>query len=223
MQGKFTRKAMTILKVVDHIIEIYKPQDGMIVLMWRETINGFHGKQSEGLPLWDRDSKAVHEHWKIYGPGVIHELRGKYRLTVVTINSNIREHLKHAEKPHFLGKVRTDQWYRSCVSGPNRLTMGIALFPRDTSSDHPLVVEYLKKRSKSASTGFENAVVAVNTANDLENLTDDSRDEIKGNMRTVAERAIEDKYPLFPNRRVEGDKQPALNPPVENVDPDEEV
>lgn len=204
MIAKKTPKTITILKIVDHIIETYSPHRGPCLLMWRETMNSFNLKQSENFPAWTRDDRTVHEHWKRYGLGVVAELRHRYRMTIVKVNGHARKYLKHGGTPDRDDRCRTDAYYRSCLPSAANMVLGFVAFPRDTQQDHPLIVASLDRRGKTAATGLENAVIAVDTAADLGNLSGTARGEIREHVNGVVHRAIEEKLPLFPRKAIEG-------------------
>jgi hypothetical protein len=202
-QSPKTPKTVTILKIVDHIIEVYKPLKAPILLMWRETINGFNLSLSENSPVWSRDDGSVHEHWKRFGPGVVRELDHKYHLTVVKVSRSIRKRLDHGQTPDRDDKRRTDEWYRGCLPGPNAEVMGIVLFPKGQQEDHPLVFYDRDRREKMQANGFENSVKSTERAKDCGTLSDDAVNEIHGHVIPVVKRALEDKYPLFSKQQVE--------------------
>lgn len=197
-----TDKSTTVTAIVDHIIDTYRPQQAPCVLMWRELMNSFNRKGWAECPLWTRDDTACHEHWKKYGPAVVSVLKQQYRLTVVKVSGKIREVIKHGMPPDRGGK-RTDERYRACLPHATEMVRGIVVFPRNSQQDHPLIVASLDRRGRAAATGLENAVTAVDTANDLGVLSDSSREEIRGHVGTVARRAIEEKMPLFPRKAIE--------------------
>lgn len=198
MTAKKTPKAITILKIVDHIIETYSPHRGPCLLMWRETMNSFNLKQSENFPAWTRDDKSVHEHWKRYGPGVVAELKHRYRMTIVKVNGRARKYLKHGGTPDRDDRCRIDAYYKSCLPSAANMVLGFVAFPRDTQLDHPLIIASLDQRGKTSATGLENSVVAIDAANDLGNLSGQARQEIHGHVASIVRRAIEERHPLFP-------------------------
>lgn len=205
------QKHDTVKAITDHIIEQYKPQDVPIVLMWKETMNGFNLKLNEKSPVWNRDDRGVHEHWKRYGSGVVKALQER-KLTVVKVNRNIRDLVKHGTEPKRSGK-RTDERYCLCLPSPSNMTLGIVVFPRGAHQDHPLIVASRDHRAKAAANGVINAVDSVRAANDLGNLSEGKRDEITVTTRsTIDKKFNEVKYPLF--------DMPAAAPPLELPSPD---
>jgi hypothetical protein len=202
-----TPKTVTEMAIVDHIVETYGPTKAPLVLMWRETMNNFNQKNWPRCPVWTRDDRACHEHWKKFGPGVVRELERRYKLTVVKVSGRIRDLVKHQAAPDRSGK-RTDAAYRECLPNSAEMTRGIVCFPRETQQDHPLIIADRDRRLRSSATGFGNASSAVDTANDLGVLSDDARREMRGHVIPTVERAIsENKYPLFPRETL------SLEPP----------
>lgn len=192
-----TPKTATIASLTDHIIETYRPHESPCVLMWREIVNSFNRTNWPDCPLWTRDDRASHEHWKKFGPGVISELRRRHHLTVVKVSGKIRDLVRHGAPPDRGGR-RTDIAYRKCLPCAAEMVRGIVVFPRDSQQDHPLIVASLDRRGRASATGLQNAIVAIDTANDCGVLSLESRDEIRGRVGTVARQALEESHPLFP-------------------------
>jgi len=190
-----TAKLETVRRMVDHILETYRPLDGPIVLMWREVMNGFYAG-----PNWDelrRDCEATHRHWKRYGTIVARELT-KRKLTVVKVSAKIRDAIKHGGRPDRSdSERRNDKAYREYLPSSSNPVAGIVLFPKGTQEDHPLIVSSLERRTQSATTGIKNTVIAIDTANGYEVLSDDSREKIIAPCKTTVQEVFEDKQPLF--------------------------
>jgi hypothetical protein len=191
-----TQKQLLIAQIADHIMTEYKPKTGPVVLMWREVMNGFHLKLNSDFPTWTRDDKRVHTDWKRNGPDVVRILR-HYGLTVVKVNSKIRDLVKHGSPPDRGGK-RTDARYRDCLPSSAHMVLGIVVFPRDTQTDHPLILKSNERRCRAMTSGLTNAIGEVRTANDLGVLSSEAQAEIIGDSQKIVRRAFDDnRYPLL--------------------------
>jgi hypothetical protein len=166
--------------------------------MWRELVNNFNLALSANVPVWTRDDKSVHQHFKRFGDDVVRLLRRQHELSVFKVNANVRKYLKHGDAPSQDNRRRTADFYRSCIPSPSAKTFGIVIFPRDTDVDHPLIVASLGRRGKITANSLETAVANVDTANDLGNLSWTKRQEIRGQVNDVVGRALKEKHPLFP-------------------------
>src|SRR5208337_446321 len=118
------RKQLIVAQIADHITGAYKPHEKPIILMWRETMNGFNLSLNPDYPVWCRDDQSVHKHWKQWGQDVVSILREQHKLTAVNVSRVIRERRDHGDPPD-RDKRRTDAWYRSCLSSAFHMTFGV--------------------------------------------------------------------------------------------------
>jgi hypothetical protein len=78
------------------------------------------------------------------------------------------------------------------------MTLGIAVFPRDTWVDHPLIVGSSQRRCKATATGLHNAVENTRNTNDLGNLSDTITNKIIGQTQASTQKTFQaTRYPLF--------------------------
>lgn len=221
-------KPIGVAEIVAHIIEVHKPQDGPVVLMWKDLINAIYVKET-GRPLWSRSGREVHEHFKKYGPTVLNILAQTYKLTIVKVSTVIIQPteferielpgcdpeekpvggagLKHAARPD-RSYPRTDELYRGCISNTGNPTMGIVAFPPGTKqSDHPLIKYSLRGRMKAGSSHFMGVVKSVDTANDLGTLSAEARKEIRKVALPAVRQFTEESLPMFPRSIDEPDRK----------------
>ncbi len=193
-----TPKMVTVLAIVEYIIETYKPHDlkEQVVLMWREMINGYHLSLSSDHPIWGRDDGITHAHWKRFGPSVVKVLERDYKLTVVKVNSLIRDLAKHGGPADRTGR-RTDKAYRKCIPVAGQFIRGIVLSAKGVQEDHPLTLESLDSRGRRLVTTSKNTINAIDAAVDYKVISDGEHKKIRGCVERGAREAFGDKYPLF--------------------------
>ncbi len=207
-----SQKEMAVSKIVDHIIEKYKPQESAIVLMWREVMTGFDLQASpDSLPRFPRDGDDVHRHWNQFGRPTARALHKQYRLTVVKVSRLIRDLVGHGRAPD-LSTKKNDAAYERCLPSSSAPVLGIVVFPRDTSQDHPLIVLSKARRAQSAGTAVRNSIMDVRDTNDLGCLSGEKTTQIvAATQKTVSLAFNDDRYPLFAKL----DEQPKALPGIE--------
>ena len=209
-----TRHQVTVGRLVDHGIETYKPHKAPIVLMWREYRNGYNLSQSDNADVWTQDNGSVHEDWKRYGRNVIRQMAHRYKLTIVPVNSRVRQYLKHGGTPDCDDRCRTSEWYKSCLPSSSHKCLGFIAFPPRTQEDHPAILAAKAKGKQFAGSVVENYIVGVDTANGHGTLSDQAREEIYHDLGTRIRHVMEDKHPLFKNLSSNGGNQAPETPPA---------
>lgn len=190
-------KQLIIGQLVDFIVETYKPHDQACFLGWRELLNAKHASGKQEFPWHNRDTRAIHEHYKSYGKEVNRSLAKRYGLTVVGVNSKIRTLVKHGHSPDRSTR-KTDERYLGCRPSSHNPTAGIVVFPKDQNQDHPLILGYIKTRVDDVESRATNTANYIDAAANHGVLSKErGEEEIKGLSKRVVD-ATTQKYPLFP-------------------------
>jgi hypothetical protein len=205
-----TAKHQMVRSLADYVIEAFSPQDGPIVLIWREVLHGYSAKMAPDAPNpWARECDAVFNHWNTYGRDVCRILKDRCRVTVVKVSRRILRKdedtgasLKHGSVPNRDAR-RTDEWYRKVLPNGKQRTAGVVCFPRDAFQDHPLVVEYMARRGQASSSMVRNTVAQLDHAEGNGNLSLDRNVEIKGKIGLIVRDALADQHPLFAPKAIE--------------------
>lgn len=212
------KKAEISAEIVEYIVETFRPRERPVVVFWKETINAYRAKCGETRFRLHGDGLATRQDFRKYGPAVIALLRGRYKLTVATVGADARSKVKHGHPPDrwhppedWAGdadkaaemRARDDKGWRDVLARACNPAAGMALFPREKYTDHPLVVGSLDRNARAGASHARNAVLAVDTACGLGTLSEPVGNAIRDGVIKVARQIIEDPHPLFP-RAAEG-------------------
>lgn len=189
--ARVSQKETTARDIAEFLVGRYSLTTTPRVLMWREVVGEYYESRNWKAPEWVRDFSEVHAHWKKYGKLVQRVMQEQHGLTTIPVSRRIRDCIKHGDMPSRDDTRRTDSFYRDCLPSSAWPVMGIAIFPRDTFADHPLVTAALARRSVTSANGFANAIDAVDRAEDRGAITADTKTHIVGSVIPTVTQAVE--------------------------------